>query len=628
MVRHFTNWVLAGLLLVSVASARGAVECIPEAKQAALASKILAASNRQVAKASARLHVVYFTPSDREPEPRYRERLEAILEDIRAFYREGMAHAGFGPKTFDLDRDEQGKVIIHLVKGNDPESAYPRSGFVQNGGADASTRDKIMAASRPVLQAAGIAPEHDTTIIFCNLAKWDEKTRFFQHHSPYMGFWTQTGGWCFAVDCSILDIGQIAQKQPTLRDAEWGVESIGKFNTVFIGGIAHELGHAFGLPHCGRRWDEQALGQSLMGSGNHTYREELRGEGRGSFLTMASAMKLAGRPLFSKSNDDRDVKPRLDQCDFDLTTKALRPDLADRRGTLRVEGTVKATPPVYGVIAYFDFAHDGGYTAPAATAVPDAQGRYAIEISDLAPCRYGDLRIEYCHVNGTFSERHDRFAVTKTGAVNLDVRNTIKALEPLGKAVMAQDLNTATRELERIQKSDAPALAKTTAGKLVATLQNETKRAPADASADATRLALGDAKWEAASVGWLIPSANRIPKGDVASPLLDCQTIYATGLFAHAPSRYVFDLGGKWTRLRGEAGLHTPQQAYGSVVFVIRADGKEVFRSSVIRNADLAKYDIDVTGGKLLELIVEDGGDGNRNDWGLWLDPTLLRGRS
>ena len=94
------------------------------------------------------------------------------------------------------------------------------------------------------------------------------------------------------------------------------------------------------------------------------------------------------------------------------------------------------------MIAYFDFAHDGGYTALAATAVPDAQGRYTIEISDLAPCRYGDLRIEYCHVNGTVLERHDRFAVTKTGAVNLDVR-TDQAPEPLGKAVMAQDLNTA-----------------------------------------------------------------------------------------------------------------------------------------------------------------------------------------
>jgi hypothetical protein len=28
---------------------------------------------------------------------------------------------------------------------------------------------------------------------------------------------------------------------------------------------------------------------------------------------------------------------------------------------------------------------------------------------------------------------------------------------------------------------------------------------------------------------------------------------------------------------------------------------------------------------KTLELIVEDGGDGNRSDWGLWLEPVLTR---
>ena len=26
-----------------------------------------------------------------------------------------------------------------------------------------------------------------------------------------------------------------------------------------------------------------------------------------------------------------------------------------------------------------------------------------------------------------------------------------------------------------------------------------------------------------------------------------------------------------------------------------------------------------------LELIVEDGGNGNASDWGIWLDPKLLR---
>lgn len=412
---------LVGLVLASMALAQSAVECVPEAKQAALACKILDAYHAgEPAVEQKLLHVVYFTPSDREPEPRYRERLEGVLEDIRAFYREGMIRAGFGPRTFGLARDAQGKLIVHLVKGTDPESAFQRSGFAQNAAADVAAREKIMAACRPVLKAAGLAPERETTVIFCNLAKWDPQARTFQHHSPYMGSWRQTGGWCFAVDSSILDISLIARTQPKLKDAEWGVESIGKYNTVFIGGVAHELGHAFGLPHCGERWDQQALGKSLMGIGNHTYRNERRGERPRSFLAMGSAMKLAGRPLFARSSDEQiAIKPHLDQCDFDLTTKTLRPDLAGRRGRLRIEGTVRGTPPVYGVVAYFDSKHDGGYSAPAATAVPDAQGRYAIEVSDLAPCQAGDVRIEFCHANGAWSERHDRFAVADNGTVEL-----------------------------------------------------------------------------------------------------------------------------------------------------------------------------------------------------------------
>ena len=62
-----------------------------------------------------------------------------------------------------------------------------------------------------------------------------------------------------------------------------------------------------------------------------------------------------------------------------LSTHLVRADLAGRKGALRLEGTVKGSPPIYAVIAYFDSAHDGGYRSPAATAVPDAQGRFVIE---------------------------------------------------------------------------------------------------------------------------------------------------------------------------------------------------------------------------------------------------------
>ncbi len=624
MTRHVLPVLL--LWLLGCLAARAGIAPVPESQQAAQALAIIEAyDGPRPAKPPKQLHVVYFTPADREPAARYQERLPAILEDIQKFYRDGMERLGFGPRTFTLPRDAQGKLIMLLVKGKEPSSAYPRSQQDRLTG-DPVVGGKVTRECRPALKAAGIALERETVLIFCNLADWDQSTRTFSHHSPYAGRYDQQSGLCWAADTPIQDLDNLARQQPILHEEENGDMSLGKFNTLFIGGIAHELGHAFALPHCGERWDQMPFGTSIMGWGNHTYHDELRGDGKGSFLTMASAMRLASRPLFSGSTRDEAQPGRLDQCSLNLSTDVTRADLAARRGALRLEGTVTGSPPIYGVIAYFDSVHDGGYGAPTATSVPDAQGQFAIEVSDLAPCWNGRLRVEFCHANGAVSERQLGFAVAPEGAVDLSQWELRQALEPVAEAVAADHARAASTELRKLEASQAPELAKRIARKLVKTLSTKLKLAPADVPSTISALALGDARAESAEVGWLIPAANRVPANDqVRSPLLDSGTLYSTGLYAHAPSRYVFNLGGKWKELAGAGGLHTLHQRYGSVAFIIKADGREVFRSAIIHGPDKAKYNINVSGVKKLELIVDPTQDGNHNDWGLWLDPILNR---
>ena len=201
------------------------------------------------------------------------------------------------------------------------------------------------------------------------------------------------------------------------------------------------------------------------------------------------------------------------------------------------------------------------------------------------------------------------------------------ALEPLLLAVLEEDLDAARKALAKVEQSHATDLEKAIARKLVATLEDEPKPAPADQPPEVIQLPLGDARPQQAEVGWLQPAANRVPLNEqIESPLLDSGKIYATGLFAHSPSRYVYDLGGKWKTLRGEAGLHTAfqGQAWG-VVFVIKTDGKQVFRSPAIRGSARPRYDIDLTGVKKLELVVEKASAQNGCNWALWLDPTLFR---
>lgn len=617
------------ILLACATSQLRAVDPIPESEQAALALRIIDAYHgKRPATPPKKLHIVYFTPSDRDPEPRYQERLTAIMEDIQTFYRDGMVRVGFGPKTFDLDRDPDGKILFHLVKGKEPESAFPRPLSERMTG-DPIASAKVIADCRPILKAAGISLERETVLIFCNLANWDEKARTFRHHSPYAGRSTQTSGLCFALDTIIQDLDDLPKKEPMLKDAEWGNESLGKFNTIFIGGIAHELGHAFALPHCGERWDEKPLGTSLMGSGNHNYHDERRDEGKGSFLTMASAMRLAARPLFNGSDKD-EVKPaQLENCKLVLSTNLTRAGLRGRRGALRLEGTVAGSVPVYGVVAYFDsmLNSQSAYQAPTATSVPDAEGRFAIEVSDLVSCANGQLRVEFCHANGAISERRLGFNVTSDGSTDLTQWEIRNALEPIAQAVATDETNVAQAELGKLEKSNPPEPATEIARKLVATFQSDSTSNPADAPSDLKKLPLGDARAQSAEVGWLKPAQNRVPTNDnVPSPLLDSGKIYATGLYAHSHSRYTFDLGGKWKTLRGEAGIHTHHQPYAvGVVFVIKTDGKEAFRSSAIRGSSKANYEVDVSNAKSLELIVEKATDRNGNNWALWLDPTLFR---
>jgi hypothetical protein len=60
-------------------------------------------------------------------------------------------------------------------------------------------------------------------------------------------------------------------------------------------------------------------------------------------------------------------------------------------------------------------------------------------------------------------------------------------------------------------------------------------------------------------------------------------------------------------------------------VFVIKGDGKELFRSQKIADDKVREQNVSVAGVTVLELVVEDAGDGNNSDWGVWLESRLAR---
>ncbi len=553
------------------------------------------------------VHLVYWTPSDREPAPRYRERLSAIFDDVQKFYAREMERNGFGPRAIKLVREADGLCKIHLVHGKEPYANYE----VQSG-------SKIRKECLPELAKAGIDADKETIVLFCNMSNWDEKERKMSQNSPYYAAGSSWSGTAWQVDSPLLDLALLDKNEPKLKDGQYGNISVGRYNSIFIGGVAHELGHALSIPHNRERPDQKdAFGTALMGSGNRTYGENLRGEGKGTFLTMGEAMRLASHPMFSGSVKGFRGKPSAELHDVKLTPNGK---------SFTVTGRVTANPPVYGIVGYTDPAGGSNYDATTYTAVPDADGRFTFECNALTAGKAGELRIVAFQVNGAkvsdaspVNDPTFPYFVEADGTVDLGPSVAREQLAGLIAAINGTKAEAAKAELQKFEGTKPEPRMLEIARQLAATLDATKPATPAEVTGD--KLSLSTAATKEASVGYGRPVANRLPGDDAL--LMVGSRLYSTGLYAHAPARHVWDLGGKWGRLAGKAGVADGHG--GTVVFSIVADGREIWHSRMMKEGDTATYDVPVKDAKVLELVVTDGGDGTRSDWGVWLEPTLTR---
>lgn len=381
-------WLFAALvppagLAQETNSARAEIEPKVSASRAILDPWL--AANPEPAKK--KVHLVLWTPKDREPAPRYRERLSAIFVDIQKFYAREMERIGFGPRTIGLDQMDDALLRVHLVRGLKDYTNYA----VASGSA-------IRKECLPTLEAAGLNPAEELIVIFCNMSNWDPEKRIISQNSPYYASGTLKGGTAWQVDSPILDLAFLGEKGQNVRDGQYGNISLGRYSSIFIGGACHELGHSLGLPHNKERADERAaFGTALMGSGNRTYGEQLRGESKGSFLTLAHAFRLAAHPMFSGSakgiNLPRSAKPEQ----LVIQPKGNGFEFSGRITTASNE------PPVYAVIAYMDPSGGSDYDATTTTVVPDQDGKFTLDCQALAPGKTGELRVVYLQANGQAS---------------------------------------------------------------------------------------------------------------------------------------------------------------------------------------------------------------------------------
>ena len=101
---------------------------------------------------------------------------------------------------------------------------------------------------------------------------------------------------------------------------------------------------------------------------------------------------------------------------------------------------------------------------------------------------------------------------------------------------------------------------------------------------------------------------------------------FARGIGTHATSSLSLDLEGKGQEFSARVGVDEGKKTDpGSVEFLVLGDGKELWRSGVMRGGQPAKaVNVDLAEVKVLELRVTDGGDGVDSDHADWADARIL----
>lgn len=133
-----------------------------------------------------------------------------------------------------------------------------------------------------------------------------------------------------------------------------------------------------------------------------------------------------------------------------------------------------------------------------------------------------------------------------------------------------------------------------------------------------------DLEWISATNGWG-PVERDQANGETGQgdgpPITLNGKVYAKGLGTHADARVRYFLGGKCSRFTATVGLDDRQKTRGSVTFAVNGDGRELAgvpaRNPQNRTAEISA---DLTGVRMVELVVGDAGDGNGNDWADWAD--------
>ncbi len=541
--------------------------------------------------------VVYFHGKDLEPLANWSDRLTRTLTDVSNFYKEEFYKYGIINDGIPFEKSSD-KIVFHVVKGDSVSQYYNK---------DSGPRILIEIYNKTKGQV-DLSKDH---VLIINGLCYQREDQAYVFHSPYFGTGSMTNGICQVADCEKLDVTLLKDTIHRMSFSEMAIKykecSVAEFNSWYIGGIAHEMGHIFGLPHdFGHPSEIDASTISLMGQyGSRHYKEYLWRGKTSSYFSSAAILQLISHPIFTQSNKSGNLIRylNLQNLKFNKNEKGIT-----------LNANVKTEDRPYGVVALIRPTTLTEYFNKSYSSLVSGADSINIEIGHLPQGNY-NLKLLFLFPNGAtkstdniINSDNNEFAkivypdAERFAGPRVDIK---KLYEKLLKADDTPEVKTKLEILRGIINPPAPPDPKTYKG---------------------ARLILSDALWEKASVGWENSARNYFTREAEFKFFLEFQgKVYSKGLYAHSPSSYIFNPDKKWNRFSALVGLRDFAHQQGSARFTVIGDGKVLYQSPVIKINQKDSINVDISTVKTLELQANGTEGHNFNSWAMWLNPVLER---
>ena len=283
------------------------------------------------------IKLAYFVPSDRKPTENYRRKIGVIMEIVSEIFRDDLRRKRYRTEGFKIERDKDGP-IVHLIPGEKPADYY--------NAAPAYNAVEQWNRVLPVVRENLGDKDRQVVVVFAETYDNGPAEQLWHGALARGAYYTADGGAALYSAHLLKDefCGlTLDEQRRKLFDATPvpGRKALGqpvntargKFVEHGLGAAAHELGHAFGLPHDRRRDD-----QFIMGNGFRNLRRNFSPSSarRVGFSNENASLLMSSRYLNAELDDTDQLPPRVElKLEVDKPRSLFATVTASDKGELR-----------------------------------------------------------------------------------------------------------------------------------------------------------------------------------------------------------------------------------------------------------------------------------------------------